>query len=69
MAASSGGKSAPVVVVASAAEKALLDDLMPGDEDLLYEDELLRNPYSLKMWWRYLAARADAPPKRRAVLY
>ena len=27
-----------------------IEDLLPSDEDLLYEEELLRNPYSLKMW-------------------
>jgi pre-mRNA-splicing factor SYF1 len=46
-----------------------LDDLMPRDEDLLFEEELLRNPYSLKMWWRYIQARTDATAKRRYLLY
>lgn len=46
-----------------------LDHLQPSDEDLLYEEELLRNPYSLKMWWRYLEARRDAPARRRHILY
>ena len=45
------------------------DDLMPSDEDLLYEEELLRNPFNLKMWGRYLAARTDAPAKRRYLLF
>jgi hypothetical protein len=45
------------------------DDLMPSDEDLLYEEELLRNPYNLKMWWRYIQARSDAPARRRYLLY
>ncbi|GAX78150.1 hypothetical protein CEUSTIGMA_g5592.t1 [Chlamydomonas eustigma] len=45
------------------------DDLMPSDEDLLYEEELLRNPYNLKMWCRYLQARTDAPARRRYLLY
>jgi pre-mRNA-splicing factor SYF1 len=30
----------------------VIDDLMPKEEDLLYEEELLRNPFALKMWWR-----------------
>ncbi len=42
---------------------------MPSQEDLLYEEELLRNPYSLKMWVRYIQARQDAPAKRRYLLY
>lgn len=44
-------------------------ELMPSDEDLLYEEELLRNPYNLKMWTRYLMAKVEAPPKRRYLLY
>lgn len=47
----------------------VIDDLMPSEEDLLYEEELLRNPYALKMWWRYIMARMDAPAKRRYLLY
>jgi pre-mRNA-splicing factor SYF1 len=46
-----------------------LSSLMPSDEDLAYEEELLRNPYSLKTWLRYLAARERAPFARRRVLY
>ena len=46
-----------------------MDDLLPDEEDLLYEEELLRNPYSLKMWDRYIQARKGAPPKRRYLLY
>ena len=48
---------------------ASLDHLQPADDDLLYEEELLRNPYSLKMWWRYLEARRDAPARKRYILY
>ncbi|KAF5830373.1 protein prenylyltransferase [Dunaliella salina] len=47
----------------------VIDDLMPSQEDLLYEEELLRNPYALKMWVRYIQARQDAPAKRRYLLY
>ena len=39
------------------------------DDDLLYEEELLRNPYSLRMWARYLEARQKAPVRRRTLLY
>lgn len=46
-----------------------LADLLPSEEDLLYEEELLRNPYSLRMWLRYLDARKSAPPRRRYLLY
>lgn len=54
---------------ASANGSSQLDHLQPSDEDLLYEEELLRNPYSLKMWVRYLEARRDAPARRRYILY
>lgn len=46
-----------------------LQEFMPTDEDLLYEEELLRNPYNLRMWQRYLDARKDASPKKRYLLY
>lgn len=46
-----------------------LADLLPNEEDLIYEEELLRNPYNLKMWLRYINARKDAPPRKRYVLY
>lgn len=43
--------------------------LLPDDQDLPYEEELLRNPYNVKLWLRYIASRKDAPAKRRNVLY
>eukprot|EP00192_Tetraselmis_astigmatica_P009541 CAMPEP_0117678744 /NCGR_PEP_ID=MMETSP0804-20121206/17458_1 /TAXON_ID=1074897 /ORGANISM="Tetraselmis astigmatica, Strain CCMP880" /LENGTH=902 /DNA_ID=CAMNT_0005488147 /DNA_START=252 /DNA_END=2960 /DNA_ORIENTATION=+ len=57
-----------VALVADTSLSAMAD-LMPSGEDLLYEEELLRNPYSLKLWWRYLEARKDVVPKRRYLLY
>jgi hypothetical protein len=36
----------------------------PDTQDLLYEEELARNPFNLKMWIRYIQARAEASPKR-----
>ena len=44
-------------------------DLYPNEEDLIYEEELLRNPYNMKMWLRYIGARKEASPKKRHVLY
>lgn len=44
-------------------------ELYPSQDDLLYEEELLRNPFSLKLWWRYLIARTESPFKKRAVIY
>ncbi|XP_047333850.1 pre-mRNA-splicing factor SYF1 [Impatiens glandulifera] len=48
---------------------AIPQELYPSQDDLLYEEELLRNPFSLKLWWRYLIARTDAPFKKRAIIY
>ncbi|KAG2493464.1 hypothetical protein HYH03_008281 [Edaphochlamys debaryana] len=48
---------------------AAMKDLLPQQEDLLYEEELARNPYNLKMWIRYIQARTDAPPRRRHLLF
>lgn len=44
-------------------------ELYPGEEDLAYEEELLRNPFSLKLWWRYLIAKSGTPFKKRAIIY
>ncbi|KAG2453740.1 hypothetical protein HYH02_001951 [Chlamydomonas schloesseri] len=58
-----------MALVATDAQKKAMEDLLPNQEDLLYEEELARNPYNLKMWIRYIHARADAAPKRRYLLY
>lgn len=44
-------------------------DLMPKEEDLLYEEELLRTPHVTKLWTRYLEARKDATAKRRYLIF
>lgn len=43
--------------------------LYPEDKDLLYEEEIQRNPFTLKLWWRYLIAHAESPFRRRSVIY
>ncbi|KAI4371091.1 hypothetical protein MLD38_019361 [Melastoma candidum] len=48
---------------------AIPKDLYPSEDDLLYEEELLRNPFSLKLWWRYLIARSSSPFRKRSVIY
>ncbi|KAH6824164.1 Tetratricopeptide repeat superfamily protein [Perilla frutescens var. hirtella] len=48
---------------------SISQDLYPSEEDYLYEEEVLRNPNNLKLWWRYLIARSDAPFKKRAIIY
>ena len=41
------------------------EELIASSEDLLYEEDLLRNAYSLKYWVRYLAAKRAAPARQR----
>ncbi|XP_051132714.1 uncharacterized protein LOC127252541 [Andrographis paniculata] len=48
---------------------SISQDLYPSEEDYLYEEEVLRNPNSMKLWWRYLIARSGAPFKKRAIIY
>ncbi|XP_047948131.1 pre-mRNA-splicing factor SYF1-like [Salvia hispanica] len=48
---------------------SIAQDLYPTEEDYLYEEEVLRNPNNLKLWWRYLIAKSDAPFKKRAIIY
>ena len=40
-----------------------------NDEDIPFEEELLRNPHSLKAWIRYIEARSEAPKKTLNLLY
>ena len=39
------------------------------EEDLPFEEELLRNPQSLKSWLRYIDSREDSPPSKLNMLY
>lgn len=40
-----------------------------SEEDLLHEETVLRNPKSLKPWWKYLISKSEAPFKDRFVIY
>jgi hypothetical protein len=62
---------APVVKAPAAALPfaGISPDLYPTEDDLPYEEEILREPFKLKGWWRYLVARAAAPFAKRAVIY
>lgn len=59
----------PTPSVMSGKEPLISSELYPSDEDLLYEEEILRSPFSLRLWWRYLVARAHAPFKKRFIIY
>ena len=43
--------------------------LLPTEDDLLFEEELLRTPHQMKVWWRYLDARKGATAAKRHLLY
>ena len=43
--------------------------LLPTEDDLAYEEELLRTPHQMKVWWRYLEARKGATAAKRHLLY
>ncbi|KAK8921171.1 hypothetical protein KSP39_PZI019937 [Platanthera zijinensis] len=54
----------------TSAESALLPPVLyPTVDDLPYEEEILRNPFNLKLWWRYLVARSESPFEKRRVIY
>ncbi|XXG46700.1 hypothetical protein AAC387_Pa02g1477 [Persea americana] len=53
----------------STSTSTISSDLYPSQDDLLYEEEILRNPFSLKLWWRYLIARSGSPFQKRFIIY
>jgi len=52
-----------------------MDDWQDIEEDVLretdvaYEQELQQNPYSVKLWFAYVRAKAQAPQKVRFLIY
>nr|CAD1841942.1 unnamed protein product [Ananas comosus var. bracteatus] len=58
-----------IPTAASSSATGISPDLYPTQDDLPYEEEILREPFKLKGWWRYLVARAGAPFKKRSVIY
>ena len=47
--------------VGPTSEFTKLDIYLIREEDVPYEEELIRNPYSLKPWLRYLQHKTDGP--------
>lgn len=68
---SAGSKDADEDVEEAAAAAAAaavdLEELVGGDADIAYEQELRRDPYQLKVWLAYLKSRAKARPAIRCV--
>ena len=58
-----------VAATPTSVAKDPLSDLLPEEEDLLYEEELLRNPYHPRTWLRYIAAKKASSAKKRYLLY
>ncbi|CAA7029607.1 unnamed protein product [Microthlaspi erraticum] len=50
-------------------ETATATIFFPSSEDLVHEEIVLRNPNTLKPWWRYLISKSDSPFKERFVIY
>ncbi|KAL8430388.1 hypothetical protein ACSSS7_005968 [Eimeria intestinalis] len=50
---------------AAGAGAADLEELVGGDEDIAFEQELKRDPYQLKVWLAYLKSREKAKPAIR----
>lgn len=44
-------------------------DIIIEEEDLLYEEEILRNPYSVKSWLRYIEHKENSPAKQLNMVY
>jgi hypothetical protein len=40
-----------------------------NEEDLPYEEEILRNPFSVKHWLRYIEHKKDAPKNAVNIIY
>ena len=43
--------------------------MIPEGEAVVYEEELLQNPYSIKLWIRYLQIKVKAPFAQRKLLF
>lgn len=62
------GVGAASMPAATGASREILELLEDG-QDLEYEEEIARNPYSLKNWLKYLDAKPNAKPVKRYFIY
>lgn len=46
-----------------------VNDIVIEEDDLLYEEEILRNPYSVKSWLRYIEHKEGAPTRQLNMVY
>ncbi|KAJ3693391.1 hypothetical protein LUZ60_008871 [Juncus effusus] len=53
----------------STPNSTIVAGLYPSEDDLPYEEEVLRAPLNLKNWWHYLIASSAAPFEKRQIIY
>lgn len=46
-----------------------IKEFLENEKDVEFEEEISRNPYRLKAWWRYLLAKEGARRKTRNVIH
>ncbi|KAF9896983.1 hypothetical protein BX616_006387, partial [Lobosporangium transversale] len=61
-----GGKAA---VTPASIDVVLEDSINITDKDIAFEEDLLRNPYSLRHWMRYLDHHESSPIAQRFIVY
>lgn len=42
-----------------------LYDVLDRADDFIYEEDIARNPYSIRHWWTYVQAKRESPAKVR----
>ncbi len=40
-----------------------LYDVLDRADDFIYEEDIARNPYSIRHWWTYVQAKRESPAK------
>lgn len=46
-----------------------IKEFLENEKDVEFEEEISRNPYRLKSWWRYLLAKEGARRKTRNIIH
>eukprot|EP00903_Cladosiphon_okamuranus_P006058 g5973.t1 len=46
-----------------------IKEFLENEKDIEFEEEISRNPFRLKSWWRYLLAKEGAKPKTRNIIH
>lgn len=59
-----GGAAAPAMSLGQD-----IKEFLENEQDIEFEEEISRNPYRLKSWWRYLLAKEGARRKTRNIIH